>query len=207
MVKVLGRASSINVRKVLWTLVEVGVEFDREDWGTGFRSTASPEFLALNPNALVPVLVDGELVLRESNTICRYLAGRAQRFDLLPAEPAPRARVEQWMDWTATELNDAWRYAFMSIARQSPAHRDPAMLAASIDNWNRRMRILDAQLASTGAYVVGDTFTLADLLLGLAAHRWRRMAMERPELPAVAAWLERLAPREGFQRYAGTAFD
>jgi len=75
MLRVLGRVSSINVRKVLWTCDEIGLPFEREDWGLGFRSAQSPEFLALNPNGLVPVIVDEGFVLWESNTICRYLPG------------------------------------------------------------------------------------------------------------------------------------
>jgi glutathione S-transferase len=121
MLQVLGRTSSINVRKVLWACDEIGIPHQRSDWGLGFRPTRSPEFLALNPNALVPVMIedDGAFVLWESNTICRYLAARHGRHDLLPAEARGRARVEQWMDWQAGELNNAWRYAFMALVRQS----------------------------------------------------------------------------------------
>ena len=82
MLKLLGKASSINVRKVLWTSHELALPPTREDWGSGFRSTQIPEFLALNPNGLEPVLIDGDRVLWESNTICRYLAGREGRQDL-----------------------------------------------------------------------------------------------------------------------------
>ena len=90
--KILGKASSINVRKVLWTCEELGLSYEREDWGSGFASTHSPEFTRLNPNAQVPVIIDDAGVLWESNTICRYLVNLYQRDDLLPVEPAPRAR-------------------------------------------------------------------------------------------------------------------
>lgn len=63
MLKLLGKASSINVRKVLWTCQELGLTLEREDWGSGYRSTQEPAFLALNPNGLVPVLIDGARVL------------------------------------------------------------------------------------------------------------------------------------------------
>ncbi|KFJ08753.1 hypothetical protein DR66_5993 [Delftia acidovorans] len=79
MIRILGKSSSINVRKVLWLCVELGISFDQEEWGSGYRSTQEPGFLALNPNAMVPVLLDGPLVLWESNTICRYLAARHDR--------------------------------------------------------------------------------------------------------------------------------
>ncbi len=187
------------MRKVLWTCAELGLAVEREDWGSGFRSPREPAFLALNPNGLVPVLVDGDTVLWESNTICRYLAAREGRTDLLPAGAAGRARVEQWMDWQATELNSAWRYAFMALVRRSPEHADPAAVRASVAAWNGAMALLDAQLARTGAHVAGDAFTLADVVLGLSAQRWRMTPMARPALPAVDAWLARLAPRAGFR--------
>lgn len=198
MLRVLGKASSINVRKVLWTCAELGREHQREDWGSGFRSTSEPEFLALNPNALVPVIVDGGVVLWESNTICRYLAASASRHDLLPATPAERARVEQWMDWQATELNTAWRYAFMGLVRQSPAYADASAIAASAREWNRLMALLDRQLSTTGGYAVGAQLTLADIGLGLSTHRWLMTPIERPALAAVEAYYARLSERAGF---------
>lgn len=198
MLKLLGKSSSINVRKVLWLCAEMQLAIEHEEWGMGFRSTQTAEFLALNPNAMVPVIQDGAFVLWESNTICRYLASREGRVDLLPATPADRARVEQWMDWQATELNNAWRYAFMSLVRKSPAHADAKLLSASVAEWNRHMAILDAQLAKTSAYAAGDAFTLADIVLGLSANRWLMTPMERPALPALAAWFERLCQRPAF---------
>jgi glutathione S-transferase len=197
-VRILGKASSINVRKVLWTCTELGIAFEREDWGSGFRSTQEPEFLALNPNAMVPVLVDGDVVLWESNTICRYLATRHGDGSLLPHDAAARAQVEQWMDWQATELNNAWRYAFMGLVRGSAAHQDAGLIAASLAGWNRHMAILERQLEQSGAYAAGAAFSLADIVLGLSAHRWRKTPMDtRPDFPAVAAWLARLEARPG----------
>lgn len=196
MMRILGKASSINVRKVLWTCAELGLAFEREDWGSGFRSTQAPEFLAQNPNAMVPVLVDGDVVLWESNTICRYLATRYGDGSLLPRDATACAYVEQWMDWQATELNNAWRYAFMGLVRESGAHQDAGLIAASVDGWNRHMGILERQLEKSGAYVAGSRFTLADVVLGLSAHRWRKTPMnERPGYPAIAAWMARLEAR------------
>jgi glutathione S-transferase len=201
MLQVLGKSPSINVRKVLWTCVELDLPFEHEEWGAGFRDTKTPEFTALNPNAMVPVIKDGDLVLWESNTICRYLAQRASRTDLLPADALGRARVEQWMDWQATELNNSWRYAFMGLVRKSPLHADEKAIAASVSEFHRHMAMLDAQLARTGAYVTGDVFTLADVVLGLSTHRWYSLPVERTDLPAVAAYYERLSTRPGFQRH------
>jgi len=210
MMRILGKASSINVRKVLWTCAELGLSLEREDWGSGFRPTQEPDFLALNPNAMVPVLVDGDVVLWESNTICRYLAtryGDGGGSSLLPREASARAHVEQWMDWQATELNNAWRYAFMGLVRDSRAHQDAGLIAASVAGWNRHMGILERQLEKSGAYVAGSAFTLADVVLGLSANRWRMTPMERPALPAIDAWMARLQRRPGCGQWCtnGTA--
>jgi glutathione S-transferase len=198
MLKILGRLTSINVRKVLWTCAELDLAYDHEAWGAGFRDTQVPEFLALNPNAKVPVLIEDGFVLWESNTVCRYLANRQGGSSLLPSDPQGRARVEQWMDWQATELNTAWRYPFLSLIRKSPAHQDPKTLTESVTTCNQLMAILDAQLTATGACVAGDSFTLADVAVGMATHRWFAMPMERPDLPAVTAYYERLSSRPGF---------
>jgi glutathione S-transferase len=197
--KILGRASSINVRKVLWTCAEIGLPFEREDWGVGFQPTSDPTFTALNPNALVPVVRDGDFVLWESNTICRWLASEHRRDDLLPSAPRDRAMVERWMDWQSTELNSAWRYAFYALVRQSAQHQDAKEVEASVRQWNRTMSLLDAQLQRTGAFAAGNQFTLADVVLGVSTHRWLATPIERPALPHVAAYHQRLSQRPGFQ--------
>lgn len=193
MLKIVGKDSSINVRKVLWTCAELGLAFEREDWHPGHA--------ALNPNALVPVLVDESFVLWESNTICRYLCTQYGDGALLPHDAQGRARVEQWMDWQATDLNTAWRYAFMALVRHSPAYQDPAQVAASIAAWNRHIAILDAQLGATGAHAAGAGFTLADVVLGLSVNRWMMTPMDKPDLRNVAAYYDRLAERPAFRTY------
>lgn len=196
MLKIIGKDTSINVRKVLWTSLELGLPFAREDWNA--------EHAGLNPNALVPVLVDEGFVLWESNTICRYLCnkyGEAGAGALLPAGARDRARVEQWMDWQATDLNTAWRYAFMSLVRNSPAYQDRAQVEAGIASWNRHIGILDAQLRATGAYVAGSAFTLADVVLGLSVNRWMMTPMDKPDFHHVAAYYDRLTERPGFREF------
>ena len=196
--KILGKASSINVRKVLWTCEELGLSYEREDWGSGFASTHSPEFTRLNPNAQVPVIIDDAGVLWESNTICRYLAGKHHNHDLLPGEPAARARVEQWMDWQATELNRSWGYAFTALVRKDPECQDPHQIAVGVDDWNRKMTILEQQLAATKAYVAGPRFSLADIVIGLSVNRWKRTPLAHAALPAVEAYFALLSQRPGF---------
>ncbi|KDN98691.1 MULTISPECIES: glutathione S-transferase [Pseudomonas] len=199
MLRILGKASSINVRKVLWTCAELQLPFEREDWGSGFRSTEDEAFLALNPNAMVPVIVDGDFVLWESNTIIRYLAGQYGGQQLYPTAPRARARVDQWMDWQATDLNGSWSYAFVSLVRKAATHQDPQALAAGCRNWARNMTLLERQLERTGAYVSGADFSLADIPIGLSVNRWLQTPLERPALPAVEAYYDRLSEREGYR--------
>jgi glutathione S-transferase len=198
MLRILGKSESINVRKVLWLCAEMGLAYEQEQWGQGFQSTEAAEFKRLNPNAMVPVLCDDGFVLWESNAICRYLASNCGRTDLLPTEARARARIEQWTDWQVAELNTAWRYAFMALVRRSPAHADPTAIEQSLRSWNRHMSLLEDQLTATGAYVAGSTFTLADIVIGLSTHRWLMSPIDRPALPAVNAYYERLSERPPF---------
>jgi glutathione S-transferase len=198
MLKILGRTSSINVRKVLWACAELDLAYEREDWGTGFRATSEPEFQALNPNRLVPVIQDGDFVLWQSNSIIRYLAATYGAEVFYPTAPRERARVDQWIDWQATELNISWSYAFLGLSRRSPAHQDPAAIAASCAAWAGTMAILERQLQTTGAFVAGERFSLADIPVGLSVHRWFGTPMTRPDYPAVSAYYERLSQRPGF---------
>ena len=191
--RVLGRTASINVRKVLWTCGELDLHFEHVE--------SDPRLLAKNPNRLVPVIQDGEFVMWESNAICRYLANKHSRNNLLPAEPEARGLVEQWMDWQATELNPAWRYSFYALVRHSPAHQDRNEIAASIESWNRCMRILDEHFAHGGQFVTGEFFTLADVVLGLSTHRWLMSPIERPHLDAVHGYYQRLSVRPAFRAH------
>lgn len=199
MLRILGRASSINVRKVLWACEELQIPFERENWGSGFKSTESAEFLALNPCAMVPVIQDGDFTLWESNTIIRYLAAQYDGEQLYPAEAKARARVDQWIDWQASELNRSWSYAFMSLVRQSPDYQDKSALDDGIKQWSKSMGILDQQLKKTGAYVAGEVFSLADIPIGLSVNRWFETPLAHPEYEAVNAYYERLTQREGFR--------
>ena len=194
MLKILGRTTSINVRKVLWTAAEVELDFVHENEWADTRPTSDAAFLALNPNGLVPVLVTDEGVLWESNTICRYLATIANRNDLLPVSAFARADVEKWMDWQATDLNAVWRPAFMALVRQRlPADRCDVI--RSIEEWNAMMLLLERRVMTTGAFVTGDCFTLADIGLGLSLQRWLLTPMVRPDTPALLAYRKRLQER------------
>jgi len=199
MLTVLGRVTSINVRKVLWALDELALRYEREDWGLPLRDPQVPEFLALNPNGQIPVLIEGEFVLWESNAILVYLAEREGQ--LLPEQLEQRARALQWLGWQASELNGAWGYAVHALIRKAPGYDDPSKIAESLSRWGDKMAILDAQLASTGAFVGGDLFTVADIALALSIHRWMSIPAERPDFPAVRAYYESMLMREAGARW------
>ena len=202
--KVLGRITSINVRKVLWAAEEMGLEYEREDWGQPIRNPNAPEFLALNPNAQVPVIIVGDYVLWESNAIISYLA-REHRSGLMPTDAQGQGLVEQWLYWQLGELNPTWMYAVYALLRKNPAFNDPDRIADSIAKWTAKMEILEGQLARTGAYVCGERLTLADIALALSIHRWFSTPFERKELPAVARFYAEMKARAAGAPYMGPA--
>ena len=98
MLRIWGRRNSINVQKVLWCCGELGLDYERIDAGGVFGLTRDPEYLALNPNGLVPTISDDGFVLWESNAIVRYLAARHGSGTLWPEDLRERADAERWMD-------------------------------------------------------------------------------------------------------------
>lgn len=201
MLKIYGRANSINVRKVLWTVEEIGLEYSREDWGRGFRPTSDPEFLKLNPFAVVPVIDDDGLILRESQAISRYLAAKHNRTDLYPTDLVQRARVEAWMDWGQSDLYQGVRAPFLGLVVKMPAFQDPKLIEAGISEWTQQMQRLDAALAGHGPYLMGEIFTLADIPVGLIVNRWFSVPFDRPELKAVSAYYDRLSERPAYRKH------
>lgn len=198
MVTVLGRTTSINVRKVLWALDELDMRYEREDWGLPLRDPNVPEFLKLNPNGQVPVLLDGDTVLWESNAILIHLAWASGR--LLSNDVRHRAVALQWLAWQGSELNPAWSYAVQALVRRMPGYDDPARIAASMEQWTAKMLILEARLAGA-AFVAGDAFSIADIALGLSVHRWMMTPCDKPALKAVAAYRDRLRERPAGSRW------
>jgi uncharacterized protein (DUF302 family) len=124
----LGRANSFNVRKVLWVCDEIGVPFVREDFGRGFKPTNTPELLELNLTGQVPVVIDGSRVMRESNTIVRYLAAKHRAIQLYPDDLGQRQAIEQWMDWVAYDVTHALRIDHAAAAKDAGLEMRPRTL-------------------------------------------------------------------------------
>lgn len=201
MLTIHGYAGSINVRKVLWTCMELGLPFERVDWGGGTRPVSDPAFRPLNPVGMIPVLEDAGQLFWESNSIVRYLAAREGRHDLLPNSPAERAHVEKWMDWQVSDFNNTWRYVFQATVRRNPSFQDEEQVMASWEAFCAAIRVIDRELARTDAYITGPNFTCADIVIGLSVHRWKSIPLKRPDLAEIDRYYDRLCEREGFRIY------
>jgi glutathione S-transferase len=201
MLRILGRANSFNVRKVLWVCDELGVAFEREDWGRGYQSTSDPRFLELNPIGLVPAVIDDGVVLRESNTIVRYLATKHGSEAIYPRDPVTRAHVEQWMDWANYETSISLRGAFLGGMLNEPPWNNPWFVDVGRRQITKEVGQLEQHLASAGPYIVGNAFTIADIPVGLVVNRWFCLNFELPEYPAVAAYYDKLGQRPAYRRH------
>jgi glutathione S-transferase len=196
MLRLLGRATSGNVQKVLWLLEELGLEYRREDFGRQFGNTADAAYLDLNPTGKVPTLVDGDTVIWESNTILRYVCARAGS-DLLPPDPAARSAAERWMDWQLASLNGPYLDVFRE-SRKSEAERSPDLPALG-EALAAQLRLLDDRLG--GRDWLGDgAMTVAEFALGPIVHRCLNFPVERPAFKDLRRWHDRLSGRDGFQK-------
>lgn len=200
-ITVWGRKSSANVQKVLWALEEVRQPFERVDAGGKFGGLDSADYGAMNPNRLVPVLKDRDLMLWESSAIVRYVAATYGAGSLWPEDPKERALSDQWADWANTTFQPLWIGVFGLIVRTPPSQLDPKKVEAAVVAATPKFEMLDARLADA-PYVGGQDFTYADILTGISLYRWTTLEIERPSLPNVEAWHERLKERPGFAEWA-----
>jgi len=202
MLRIWGRANSVNVQKVLWCCAELNLPFERLDAGMQFGVNDKPAYLAMNPNGRVPTIEDGDFQLWESNAIIRYLVLQyAPTNSIYPAAPKDRARVERWLDWALTTLQPAERPVFWGYIRTAPGLRDSAALQANVDAVAALWAMLDRHLASR-SFVEAEQFTLADIVLGAYARRWFGITeINPPPMPNLERWYGNLQERDGFRRY------
>ena len=197
MIELLGRATSGNVQKVIFLLEELGLPYERKDYGRQFQNTTTPEYAALNPMQKVPTLVDGDVVVWQSNTILRYLANKTKS-GLYPADPAPRSQVERWMDWLLAELNPAYLAGFRD-AKKAEGERAPD----TATNLGNELKLLEGALAKT-PFVASAQFSLADVALGPIVKRCIGFPLGLPAFPKTQAWLGELQKRPSFQKATAT---
>lgn len=201
MLKIYGRPNSINVRKVLWICEEIGIPYERTDFGRDYTPTSDPAFMKVSIYGVVPVVDDNGLILRESNTIVRYLCAKHERTDLYPTDLKQRALVEQWMDYGSTDLYQGMRPVFQGLVMGMKPNSLPEVIAWGAADWNKQMSRLDVHLQSGDAYLAGPGFTVADVPCGLMVHRWTVCEFDKPKLPALAAYYQRLGERPGFRKH------
>lgn len=199
MLTIWGRTNSVNVKKVLWCAEELGLTYERKEAGGLFGLVDEPSFLALNPNGLVPLIEDDGLVLWESNTIVRYFAAKYGTPAFWPSDPATRASGEKWMDWATSTLAGPFRNVFWPMVRAAPEERDMARIEENVSTCSRLLGIVDKALADQ-PYLSGEAFGAADIPLGCFAYGWYGMAIERPDLPHLKAWYDRLTERPAYRQ-------
>ncbi|MDO9403164.1 MAG: glutathione S-transferase [Polaromonas sp.] len=194
MIHIWGRLSSINVRKVVWTAQELGLTVQRTDAGGQFGLVKEPDYLRKNPNALVPLLEDGEVRVWESNVIVRYLCARYAMGELYAVELPQRFAAEQWMDWQQTTLNPAGRGAFIQLVRTPVEQRDAAVIERSRVETDALLDLLDAHLARH-AFMGGEQFGMADIPVACEMHRWLGLPQPRAARVHLDRWYQAILAR------------
>jgi glutathione S-transferase len=193
--RVWGRISSINVRKVVLAAQWLGLPFERIDAGAAFGVVHTPEYVAKNPNSLVPLLEEPDgYTLYESNVIVRYLAAQHSAGELYPTGLRERFDAERWMDWQQTTLNPAGREAFIQYIRTPADQRSAAKTGASVRQTEPLLDVLEAQLASR-QFMAGDRFTMADIPIACEMHRWWGLPMQHKPRPRLQAWYDGIRAR------------
>lgn len=207
MLKILGRRSSINVQKVMWLSAELELVHEHVPLGGTFGGLDSPEFLALNPHGKVPVIDDGGVVVWESHAILRYLGARYGAARFWPNAPGERARADAWMDWTATCLQpDFIGRVFWAFYRTPEAQRDWQVIREGLARCARNFQLLDGILAQQ-PFLAGGELTLADIPAGTQLYRYFTLEIERPALPHVEAWYQRLQSRPAYREHVMVPYD
>lgn len=186
MLRIWGRISSINVRKVVLCAQVLGLEFERIDAGLCHGVVNTPDYRAKNPNGLVPLLQEGDFTLWESNVIVRYLCAR-ESAPLYPDDLHRRFDAERWMDWQQITLNPAGSPGFKQWIRTPEAQRDPKVIAASVAATEPLFAQLDAHVAHQ-PFMAGDALTMADIPIACEVHRWWGLPQPRPAWPHLERW-------------------
>jgi glutathione S-transferase len=207
MIKVLGRANSGNVQYVTWALAEIGVPFERSDVGGAFGGTDTPDFVAMNPNRLVPVLQDGDLAMFESAAIVRYLGARYGSPAFWPTDPAERARLDQWAEWIKTSFTSiTLPELFFPLIRIRAAERNHEAVRAAAEKLKPLAQMLDRRLEGVN-YLGGKEPCFADIMVGTPLYRYFTLDFERAETPNLLAYYERLQTRPAYREHVMVSYD
>lgn len=198
MLKLWGRTNSINVMKVIWTLAEIGLPYERVDAGMEFGIVDTEFYKSINPNSRVPTIDDDGFTLFESNTIVRYLCAKHSMGKLYPEDLRERADAERWMDWATAQLHPVITPVFWNLIRSAPEKRNLAAIADNTAASNKTFPVLEWALANR-PYLGGGSIGMGDIVVGVWVHRWYALPIERPVLPRVRAYYERLLERPAYK--------
>ncbi|RZW11851.1 MAG: glutathione S-transferase family protein [Rhodobacteraceae bacterium] len=200
-----GRATSVNVQKVMWALAECEIAHTRIDAGGRFGRTESDEFGAMTPLRRVPVWQEDGLTLWESHAILRHLA-RGPAAALWPETSAERATADQWIEFTTTTLLPPLIGVFYQKVRLALPNRSADLLSTHLGGLDAALDILDARLADS-PWVSGPSFSIADIAAGSPMYRYFTMDIPRPHRPALADWYARLTRRSAYRETVMTSYD
>ena len=188
-------------KKVLWTLEEIGLDYQFIKAGGPYGGLDTPEFLALNPNGLVPTIKDDDLVLWESNTIVRYLAARYGKGVLWIEDCGKRAAAEKWMDWTMATLFNPFVDLLMNVVRFAPEKRDQQKVTDSVEKFEKGLSIMDGELKKQ-PFLSGENLGIGDIIPGVFVYYYYAMELPRQnKFSNVEAWYQKLQARPGYKKH------
>jgi len=208
MLTVYGRKSSFNLQKVMWLVGELGIAHKHVELGGSFGGLDAAEFLVMNPHGRVPVIDDSGTIVWESHAILRYLAAKyASETSFWNMVPAERAKADQWMDWSQTELQPAFLVGvFWGWYRTPEAKRDLAAVGKALEQTSRCLRHVERQLKGS-SFLLEDRLSLADIPIATHLYRYFNLDLPRPNLPNVERWYERLQSRSAYREHVCVSFD
>ncbi|HML28631.1 MAG TPA: glutathione S-transferase family protein [Hyphomicrobium sp.] len=207
MLKVWGRRNSFNVQKIMWLIGELDIPHEHIPAGGDFGGLTTPEFLAMNPHGRVPVIKDDGAVVWESHAILRYLAAQFGNGTFWSGDAAKRALYEEWMDWMQTSLQPTFlNDVFLAFYRTPENERNWSVINRGIEQSAMHFRFIDRWLDGR-SFMLGESLSLADIAVGTALFRYFTLEIERPSLPNVEGWYERLRGRAPYRQHVMVPFD
>ena len=205
MLEIWGRKNANQVIQVLWTLAELELDYQRHSIGTRNGDLETEEYKSLNPNSKIPTIRDNGFVMWESHAIIRYLARQYGLGTLYPDDPQKAAMSDQWMTWSTDSFMGTFFPVFWQLVRTEESERDYKKIAEMAKQSSEILQILEDHLVKN-SFVAGEQFTYGDIPLGVLIHKYFVLDIERPSLPGIEAWYERLSLREPFQEHAMQPF-
>lgn len=197
MITLLGKAIS-RASRCLWALEEAGIEYTHDPLDYAAGDAKTPEFLAINPGAKIPALVDGDVALFESLAITLYVAQNYGQGSLWPADAKGQALCLQWSMFAATELEPPGAARLVEFIFKSEADRDHDAIAAAAERIKAPLGTLESTLDGR-PFLTGDAFNIADLNAACLVDYLVRTKFDLSPWPRVDDWIKRCLARPANQ--------